>query len=202
MGFAEYYLIVWDFIFYARNHDIPVGAGRGSGVGSIIAYAVGITNVNPLKYNLLFERFLNPERVSNPDFDIDFCVDGRGQVIDYVIEKYGAEKVCQILALGTMATKNAIKDVARVYNIPLADVNALTKLIPGGKVKLENLLGFGKTQDEIIPEVLDAYNNNPAMKKVLDIAMQLEGMPRQCSKHAAGVVICKEIGRASCRERV
>ncbi len=193
MGFAEYYLIVWDFIFYARNHDIPVGAGRGSGVGSIIAYAVGITNVNPLKYNLLFERFLNPERVSNPDFDIDFCVDGRGQVIDYVIEKYGAEKVCQILALGTMATKNAIKDVARVYNIPLADVNALTKLIPGGKVKLENLLGFGKTQDEIIPEVLDAYNNNPAMKKVLDIAMQLEGMPRQCSKHAAGVVICKEV---------
>ena len=193
MGFAEYYLIVWDFIDYARNHDIPVGAGRGSGVGSIVAYAIGITNVNPLKYNLLFERFLNPERVSNPDFDIDFCVDGRGQVIDYVIEKYGAEKVCQILALGTMATKNAIKDVARVYNIPLAEVNAITKMIPGGKVKLENLLGLGKTQDEIIPEVLDAYNNSPQMKKVLDIAMQLEGMPRQCSKHAAGVVICKEV---------
>lgn len=193
MGFAEYYLIVWDFIFYARNHDIPVGAGRGSGVGSIIAYAIGITNVNPLKYNLLFERFLNPERVSNPDFDIDFCVDGRGQVIDYVIEKYGADKVCQILALGTMATKNAIKDVARVYNIPLAEVNALTKMIPGGKVKLENLLGLGKTKDEIIPEVLEAYNNNPEMHKVLDIAMQLEGMPRQCSKHAAGVVICKEV---------
>lgn len=193
MGFAEYYLIVWDFIDYARNHDIPVGAGRGSGVGSIVAYAIGITNVNPLKYNLLFERFLNPERVSNPDFDIDFCVDGRGQVIEYVIEKYGAEKVCQILALGTMATKNAIKDVARVYNIPLAEVNAITKMIPGGKVKLENLLGLGKTQDEIIPEVLDAYNNSPQMKKVLDIAMQLEGMPRQCSKHAAGVVICKEV---------
>ena len=193
MGFAEYYLIVWDFIFYARNHDIPVGAGRGSGVGSIIAYAIGITNVNPLKYNLLFERFLNPERVSNPDFDIDFCVDGRGQVIDYVIEKYGAEKVCQILALGTMATKNAIKDVARVYNIPLDQVNALTKMIPGGKVKLENLLGLGKNQDEIIPEVLDAYNNDPQMHKVIDIAMQLEGMPRQCSKHAAGVVICKEV---------
>lgn len=193
MGFAEYYLIVWDFIDYARRHDIPVGAGRGSGVGSIIAYAIGITNVNPLKYNLLFERFLNPERVSNPDFDIDFCVDGRGEVIDYVIEKYGAEKVCQILALGTMATKNAIKDVARVYNVPLAEVNAITKMIPGGKVKLENLLGLGKSTDDIIPEVLDAYNNNEQMHKVLDIAMQLEGMPRQCSKHAAGVVICKEV---------
>lgn len=193
MGFAEYYLIVWDFIDYARRHDIPVGAGRGSGVGSIIAYAIGITNVNPLKYNLLFERFLNPERVSNPDFDIDFCVEGRGQVIEYVIEKYGAEKVCQILALGTMATKNAIKDVARVYNIPLSEVNALTKLIPGGKVKLENLIGLGSNKDEIIPEVLDAYENNPRMRKVLEIAMKLEGMPRQCSKHAAGVVICKEV---------
>ncbi|MDE6968085.1 MAG: DNA polymerase III subunit alpha [Clostridia bacterium] len=194
MGFAEYYLIVWDFIFYARNHDIPVGAGRGSGVGSIIAYAIGITNVNPLKYSLLFERFLNPERVSNPDFDIDFCVDGRGEVIDYVIEKYGAEKVCQILALGTMATKNAIKDVARVYNVPLAEVNALTKMIPGGKVKLKDLIGKGKHgAEDVIPEVLDAYENNEQMHKVIDIAMQLEGMPRQCSKHAAGVVICKEV---------
>ena len=193
MGFAEYYLIVWDFIDYARRHDIPVGAGRGSGVGSIIAYAIGITNVNPLKYSLLFERFLNPERVSNPDFDIDFCVEGRGEVIEYVIEKYGAEKVCQILALGTMATKNAIKDVARAYDVPLAETNALTKFIPGGKVKLENLLGLDGTTDNIIPELVEAYKSNPQMKKVLEIAMQLEGMPRNCSKHAAGVVICKEI---------
>ncbi len=197
MGFSEYYLIVWDFIDYAKRNDIPVGAGRGSGVGSIIAYAVGITNVDPLRYNLLFERFLNPERVSNPDFDIDFCVDGRGQIIEYVIEKYGADKVCQILALGTMATKNAIKDVARVYDVPLSEVNTLTKLIPAGKVKLNKLLGRepdanGKTPD-LIPEILQAYNNNPEMRKVIDIALKLEGMPRNCSKHAAGVVICKEV---------
>lgn len=193
MGFAEYYLIVWDFIDYARRSGIPVGAGRGSGVGSIIAYAIGITNVNPLKYNLLFERFLNPERVSNPDFDIDFCVDGRGQVIDYVIDKYGAEKVCQILALGTMATKNAIKDVARVYKIPLNEVNRLTKLIPGGKVHLDELLGLSDNKTGVIPELVEAYENDDQMRKVLDLAMQIEGMPRNCSKHAAGVVICKEV---------
>ena len=197
MGFCEYYLIVWDFIDYARRNDIPVGAGRGSGVGSIIAYAVGITNVDPLKYNLLFERFLNPERVSNPDFDIDFCVDGRGQIIEYVIEKYGADKVCQILALGTLATKNAIKDVARVYEVPLSEVNALTKLIPAGKVKLGKILGFIPPEkdkpSDLIPEIRSAYDNNPEMKKVLEIAMKIEGMPRNCSKHAAGVVICKEV---------
>ena len=197
MGFSEYYLIVWDFIDYARRNDIPVGAGRGSGVGSIIAYAIGITNVEPLRFNLLFERFLNPERVSNPDFDIDFCVDGRGKIIEYVIEKYGADKVCQILALGTLATKNAIKDVARVYEVPLSEVNALTKLIPLGKVKLKKLLGFMPNDEglfpDLIPEIVDAYNNNPEMRKVLEIAMKIEGMPRNCSKHAAGVVICKEV---------
>lgn len=194
MGFSEYYLIVWDFIAFAKKNGIPVGAGRGSGVGSIVAYAIGITNVDPLKYNLLFERFLNPERVSNPDFDIDFCVEGRGKVIDYVVDKYGADKVCQILALGTMATKNAIKDVARAYNVALGEVNALTKLIPMGHVNLECLLGITPDKKQpVIPELVEAYKNNPEMRKVFDIAMQLEGMPRNCSKHAAGVVICKEV---------
>lgn len=194
MGFCEYYLIVWDFIDFARRHDIPVGAGRGSGVGSIVAYIIGITNVNPLKYNLLFERFLNPERVSNPDFDIDFCVEGRAKVIEYVQEKYGADKVSQILALGTMATKNAIKDVARVYNVPLAEVNRLTKLIPMGKVKLKYCLGLDEAHaNEAIPELVEAYQTDPTMQEVLSIALQLEGMPRNCSKHAAGVVICKEV---------
>lgn len=194
MGFSEYYLIVWDFIDYARKNNIPVGAGRGSGVGSIIAYSIGITNVDPLKYNLLFERFLNPERISNPDFDIDFCVDGRAKVINYVIEKYGSDKVCQILALGTMATKNAIKDVARTYNVSLNEVNSLTKLIPGGQVHLDCLLGITThPKEKAIPELVNAYKNNPEMRKVFDIAMQLEGMPRNCSKHAAGVVICKEV---------
>lgn len=193
MGFCEYYLIVWDFIDFARRNNIPVGAGRGSGVGSIVAYIIGITNVNPLKYNLLFERFLNPERVSNPDFDIDFCVEGRAKVIEYVQQKYGVDKVSQILALGTMATKNAIRDVARVFNIPLAEVDRLTKLIPVGKVKLAYCLGLDQEHiNEMIPELVDAYNSD-MMHEVLEIALQLEGMPRNCSKHAAGVVICKEV---------
>lgn len=195
--FSEYYLIVWDFIHYAKTHDIPVGAGRGSGVGSIVAYAIGITNVDPLKYNLLFERFLNPERVSNPDFDIDFCVEGREQVIKYVVNKYGENRVCQILALGTLATKNAIKNVARVYNVPLNEVNALTKLIPNGKVKLEDVLGLSdasqKNKSLVISEIVDAYTNDSVMRKVLNIALKVEGFPSNCSKHAAGVVICKEV---------
>ncbi|MBO4472419.1 MAG: DNA polymerase III subunit alpha, partial [Clostridia bacterium] len=135
MGFAEYYLIVWDFIDYARRNDIPVGAGRGSGVGSIIAYAIGITNVDPLRYNLIFERFLNVERVSNPDFDIDFCMEGREQVIQYVREKYGYERVTRIITFGTLAAKQAIKDVARVYRVPYADVDKLVKMLPDGNVK-------------------------------------------------------------------
>ena len=198
-GFAEYYLIVWDFINYARSQQIPVGPGRGSGVGSIIAYAVGITNLDPLKYKLFFERFLNPERVSAPDFDIDFCMDRRGEVIEYVIRKYGKEKVCQILALGTMKAKGAIKDVARVYNVPLDIVNSTTKLIPNApKVTLDKVLGRDPStkEDDLKlrnPEVIEIYENNAEMRKVIDMALKIEGLPRNCSKHAAGVVICKEV---------
>lgn len=198
-GFAEYYLIVWDFINYARSQGIPVGPGRGSGVGSIIAYAVGITNLDPLKYQLFFERFLNPERVSAPDFDIDFCMDRRGEVIDYVIRKYGKEKVCQILALGTMKAKGAIKDVARVYNVPLDIVNSTTKLIPNTPgVTLDKVLGRDPStkEDDLKlrnPEVIEIYEKNPDMHRVIDMALKIEGLPRNCSKHAAGVVICKEV---------
>jgi len=196
MGFAEYYLIVWDFIDYARRHDIPVGAGRGSGVGSIIAYAIGITNVDPLRYNLIFERFLNVERVSNPDFDIDFCMEGREEVIQYVRDKYGPERVTRIITFGTLAAKQAIKDVARVYRIPYADVDKLVKMLPeaNGKMSIKGILG----RDEKHPEqksadVIQVYESDPTIKKVLDMAIKVEGMPRNTGMHAAGVVICKEI---------
>ncbi|MGI6701728.1 MAG: DNA polymerase III subunit alpha [Christensenellales bacterium] len=193
MGFTEYYLIVWDFINFAHLNDIPVGAGRGSGVGSIVAYAIEITNVDPLKYNLLFERFLNPERVSNPDFDIDFCFEGRGKVISYVIDKYGKDKVAQIITFGTMAAKNAIRDVARVYNLPLNEVDRITKLIPPINAFLPNILGFNeKKPEDKIPEIIELYNNDPLIKRVLDMAIKLEGMPRNSSTHAAGVVISKD----------
>lgn len=193
MGFTEYYLIVWDFINYAHEHNIPVGAGRGSGVGSIVAYAVEITNVDPLKYNLLFERFLNPERVSNPDFDIDFCYEGRGQVIDYVIDKYGADKVAQIITFGTMAAKAAIKDVARVYAMPLNEVDKITKLIPTLNANLKAIIGLDKKREkEKIKEIVELYNNDPTVKRVIDMAIKLEGMPRNCSTHAAGVVISRD----------
>lgn len=192
MGFAEYYLIVWDFIDFARRNDIPVGKGRGSGVGSIIAYAIGITDVEPLRYSLLFERFLNPERVSNPDFDIDFCQEGRGKVKEYVVDRYGKDKVCEIITFGTMACKAAIKDVARVYNIPFETVNKITKLIPGGKISVDGVLGQGKPEEKV-PELIEMYEENEEIRKVLDMARAVEGMPRQTGKHAAGVVICKEI---------
>lgn len=192
MGFNEYYLIVWDFINYAKKNNIPVGPGRGSGVGSIVAYAIGITNVDPLKYNLLFERFLNPERMSMPDFDIDFCFERRGEVIDYVIKKYGADKVAQIVTFGTMAARAAIKDVARVYNMPYAEVDKITKLIPFGKTNLKSVFGLND-EGQYIPELVQLYKEDTNIKKVVDMAVQLEGMPRNTSTHAAGVVICKEI---------
>lgn len=192
MGFAEYYLIVWDFINYALSQGIPVGAGRGSGVGSIIAYAIHITNVDPLRYNLLFERFLNPERVSAPDFDIDFCMDRRGEVIEYVTRKYGRDKVCQILALGTMKAKGAIKDVARVMDVPLDKVNKATKAIPNTPgLTLDMVLG--RAPGGLCPEVKEIYEQDDEMRRVIDMALKIEGMPRNCSKHAAGVVICREV---------
>lgn len=197
MGFVEYYLIVWDFINYAESKGIPVGPGRGSGAGSIIAYAIGITKIEPLRFNLFFERFLNPERVSMPDFDIDFCVDRRGEVIDYVIGKYGAPKVAQIVTFGTMATKAAFKDVARVMRLPYSEVDRITKLIPQ-KASLKRLFGIeplseeGMHSPENVPELREIYANDPQIKKIVDLAIILEGTPRNTSMHAAGVVICRD----------
>ena len=193
-GFTDYFLIVWDFIKFARDNDIPVGAGRGSGVGSIVAYALTITNVDPLRYNLLFERFLNKERVSAPDFDIDFCFERRGEVIDYVIKTYTADNVAQIVTFGTMAARAAIKDVARVMQVPYADVDKVTKLIPFG-MSIEKSLGL-KTSSEggyvDIPELKEMYSQNQQLKQTIDMAVKLEGMPRNTSVHAAGVVICRD----------
>lgn len=189
MGFVEYYLIVWDFINYAHEHGIPVGPGRGSGAGSIIAYAIGITQVEPLRYGLIFERFLNPERVSMPDFDIDFCMDRRGEVIDYVIEKYTKPRVAQIVTFGRMKAKNAIKDVCRVLRVPYAEGDKITKLIPLNAT-LKNAFGLdGK--NEGVPELMEIYKDY-SMKRVIDLAIALEDMPRQTGMHAAGVVICRE----------
>lgn len=202
MGYVEYFLIVWDFIRYARENGIPVGAGRGSGVGSIVAYSIGITNVDPLRYNLIFERFLNKERVSMPDFDIDFCSVGRQKVIEYVTQKYGKEKVTQIITFGTLAAKQCIKDVARAYKIPYAEVDKMTKSIssmPGLCIK--GILGrydesdpkqrekYGKMKS---PEFIELYNNDSQVRNIVDIVEALEGMPRNTGMHAAGVVICRD----------
>ncbi len=198
MKFVDYYLIVWDFIHHAETMGIPVGPGRGSGAGSIIAYAIGITKIDPLKYQLIFERFLNPERVSNPDFDVDFCVDRRGEVIDYVVEKYGKPNVSQIATFGTMATKAAIKDVGRVFNLPFADVNKITKMIPRGSEKLHIGQLLGRLPDKngsfvgTVPEMKDFYDSDPVARRILDMAEKIEGMPRQIGMHAAGVIICRD----------
>ena len=197
MKFVDYFLIVWDFIHYAESQGIPVGPGRGSGAGSIIAYAIGITKIDPLKYQLYFERFLNPERVSNPDFDIDFCVDRRGEVIDYVTRKYGKPNVSQIATFGTLATKAAIKDVGRVFSMEFSEVNNITKMIPGGAEKLHIAQLLGKKPDKEgknvgVKELIDLYESNPAAKRILDMAEKVEGMPRQIGMHAAGVIICRD----------
>ncbi|MCH5166049.1 MAG: DNA polymerase III subunit alpha [Clostridiales bacterium] len=198
LRFVDYFLIVWDFINYAESQGIPVGLGRGSGAGSIVAYAIGITKIDPLKYALIFERFLNPERVSNPDFDIDFCVDRRGEVIDYVTKKYGENNVSQIATFGTMATKAAIKDVGRVFDLPFNEVNNITKMIPRGseKMHIKDLLGRGVDKEGKpipgVPEMMELYNNDPTARRVLDMAEKIEGMPRQIGMHAAGVIICRD----------
>ena len=193
MGFIDYFLIVWDFIHFAESQGIPVGPGRGSGVGSIVAYSLGITKVDPLKYGLLFERFLNPERVSSPDFDIDFCVDRRDEVIRYVVDKYGADNVSQIVTFGTLAAKAAVKDVGRVYNYPYAEVERITKLIPFamGKHKLADVVGQTGV-DAVVPDLKELYKTDPMAKSIIDMAIQIEGMPRQTGMHAAGVIICKD----------
>ncbi len=196
MGFVDYYLIVWDFINYAKTNGIPVGPGRGSGAGSVIAYLIGITEVEPFRFNLMFERFLNPQRKSMPDFDVDFCMDRRGEVIDYVHRKYGNDNVCQIVTFGTMAAKNAIRDVARVLRFPISESNRLAKMVPDNfKYTLRHLLGkvpYKKAADKYISDELIQAYNDPSTHKLIDIAMRIEGSPRQTGMHAAGVVICRE----------
>lgn len=186
MGYTNYYLIVADFIAFARSRDIPVGPGRGSGAGSIAAYCMGITDIDPIKYNLLFERFLNPERVSMPDFDIDFCYERRGEVIDYVIEKYGADHVAQIITFGTMAARAAIRDVGRVLDIPYQKVDTVAKMVP---MELKMTL---KRALEVSRPLAQEYGTDEQVKELIDISMKVEGMPRHASTHAAGVVITPE----------
>lgn len=186
MGYTDYYLIVYDFVRYAKSRNIPVGPGRGSGAGSIIAYCVGITDIDPMKYNLLFERFLNPERVSMPDFDIDFCYERRGEVIDYVVEKYGADHVSQIVTFGTLAARAAVRDVGRVLGIPYAKVDEVSKKIPW---KLSRDL---KKAIEATPDLLKMTETDPEIKKLIEYSLKIEGMPRHTSTHAAGVVITRD----------
>lgn len=178
MGYVDYFLIVWDFIRHAKDEGIPVGPGRGSGAGSIIAYAIGITDIDPLKYNLLFERFLNPDRISMPDFDVDFCYERRGEVIDYVTNKYGADHVSQIITFGTLAAKNVIRSVGRVLNVPLPEVDKIAKMIPGGPhVTIDDALKENK-------ELSNLYNENEDVKRLIDLSKNLEGMPKNASTHA------------------
>ncbi len=186
MGYTDYYLIVYDFVRFAKGAGIPVGPGRGSGAGSIVAYCVGITDIDPMKYNLLFERFLNPERVSMPDFDIDFCYERRPEVIDYVIEKYGADHVAQIVTFGTLAARAAIKDVGRVLDIPYAKVDQITKKIPW---KLGHNLAKAI---ELTPGLKELIETDPEVRELIKYSLKVEGMPRHTSTHAAGVVITRD----------
>jgi DNA polymerase III subunit alpha len=182
-GFIDYFLVVWDFIDWARKHDIPVGPGRGSGAGCLVAYLLAITNLDPLRFKLLFERFLNPERVSPPDFDIDFCMRRRGQVIDYVREKYGKDCVANIITYGTLGAKMVIRDISRVHNLPYADADRLAKMIPDElNITLEDAV---KKSTELRDEIA----RNPVAKKIFDQARVLEGMVRNTGKHAAGIII-------------
>ncbi|MGI6629929.1 MAG: DNA polymerase III subunit alpha [Bacillota bacterium] len=185
MGYSGYFLIVWDLVNFARKNKIMVGPGRGSAAGSMVAYCLGITNIDPLKYGLLFERFLNPERVSMPDIDIDFCFERRGEVIDYLVQRYGSDRVAQIITFGTMAAKAAIRDVGRVLNISYGEVDRVAKLIP-------NDLGITINRAlEVSRELRAYYEEDPKIKELIDLARQLEGMPRHASTHAAGVVISR-----------
>lgn len=183
MGYTDYYLIVWDFVHFAKSKGIPVGPGRGSGAGSIAAYCIGITDIDPMKYDLIFERFLNPERVSMPDFDIDFCYERRQEVIDYVTRKYGCDHVAQIVTFGTLQTRAAIRDVGRVMGMPYNQVDAVAKLIPNSfHITINQAIEKSK-------ELRQAMQDSPQVKKLIDTARKVEGMPRNTSTHAAGVVI-------------
>lgn len=201
-GFVEYFLIVWDYINYAESQGIPVGPGRGSGAGSLVAYCSGITKIDPIRYSLFFERFINKERVSMPDFDVDFCMDRRGEVIEYVKRRYGVDHVAGIGTFGCMQAKNAIRDVGRVLRIPNPDVIKLTKLIPNklpDGIKKPPVLKYyfgttGKPENDkyIIPELRELYDNDENIKKIADMAIKLEGVPRNTSQHACGVLIAPE----------
>ncbi len=183
MGYVDYFLIVWDFIHFAKSHGIMVGPGRGSAAGSIVSYCLEITDIDPIRYHLLFERFLNPERVSMPDIDIDFCFERRQEVIDYVVEKYGKDQVVQIVTFGTLAAKGVVRDVGRVLDMPYARCDAIAKMIPGD---------LGMTLDKALkqsPELRQAYQGDDEIKYLIDMAKRLEGLPRHTSMHAAGVVI-------------
>src|SRR6185312_13862873 len=183
MGFADYFLIVWDFISFAKRNGIGVGPGRGSAAGSLVAYCLEITDVDPIRYGLLFERMLNPGRKSMPDIDIDFSVEGRDQVINYVAEKYGRDRVAQIITFGTMMARAAVRDAGRVLEIPYGTVDKVAKLIPEGpKVYLDDCMKSGQ-------ELKQAYDNDPLVREIVDLAKPLEGLVRQDSIHAAGVVI-------------
>lgn len=183
MGFVDYFLIVWDFVHYAHENGIFVGPGRGSGAASLVAYSLDITDVDPLKYDLPFERFLNPERISMPDFDIDFCIERRQEVIDYVVSKYGKDNVAQIITFGSMAAKAAVKDVGRALHMPLGEVEKISKMIP-------KTLGITLSRAlEVSFELKTLYETDEAVKKLIDLSMKLEGLPRHASTHAAGVVI-------------
>jgi len=186
MGYTDYFLIVWDFIKYAKDNGIMVGPGRGSAAGSIVSYALGIIDIDPLRYNLIFERFLNPERVTMPDIDVDFCYERREEVIDYVVEKYGEDRVAQIATFGTMAARGAIRDVGRAINMPYGDVDFIAKQVPTELgMTIKKALDVNKT-------LRSAYEEREEIKKLIDLAMAVEGLPRHTSTHAAGVVISKE----------
>lgn len=186
MGYVDYFLIVWDFINWAKSHDIPVGPGRGSAAGSIVSYCLHITNIDPIRYNLLFERFLNPERVSMPDIDIDFCYERRQEVIEYVERKYGKDKVVQIVTFGTLAAKGVIRDVARVLDMPYNFADSISKMVPNElNMTLNRAL-------ELNPELRNLYEQNEQVHYLIDMCKKLEGLPRHTSMHAAGVVICQK----------
>ncbi len=186
MGYVDYFLIVWDFINYARTHGIPVGPGRGSAAGSLVSYTTGITNIDPIRYNLLFERFLNPERVTMPDIDIDFCYERRGEVIDYVVEKYGKDCVTQIITFGTLAARGVIRDVGRVMDLPYSFCDTIAKNIPN---ELNITIDKALTMN---PELRAMYESDETVKNLIDMAKRLEGLPRHTSMHAAGVVISQK----------
>ena len=186
MGYVDYFLIVWDYINYAKTNSIPVGPGRGSAAGSIVSYCLGITDIDPIKYSLIFERFLNPERVSMPDIDVDFCYERRQEVIDYVVDKYGKDCVVQIVTFGTMAARAVIKDVGRVLDLPYAMVDNIAKMVPRE---------IGITIDKALkenPDLRNAYDSDPQIKDLIDKSKRLEGLPRHASMHAAGVLISQK----------